>query len=150
VIEAETVLASARSVLLVDWPSRDVPDTLAGAGYRVVVKAGLGPAEFAEQQPSEGTFVSHPIGRPRERFELVYAHRPLAELPEIIALAKEFGAKAVWYQSGLDGDGAKDPKGCSVPQQASREARDLVESAGLSYADEQYIADVVRSLGMHR
>jgi len=150
VIEAESVLASARSVLLVDCPSRDVPDTLAGAGYRVVVKGGPGAGEFSEQQPSEGTFVSRPIGRPRERFEVVYAHRPLAELPAIIALAKEFGAQALWYQSGLVREDVKDPTGCWLPEGASREARGMVESAGLSYADDAYIADVVRSLGTHR
>jgi hypothetical protein len=31
--EAERILGQAGSVLLVDWPSRDVPDTLTNAGY---------------------------------------------------------------------------------------------------------------------
>lgn len=31
--EAQKILESAGSVLVVDWPSRDVPETLAKAGY---------------------------------------------------------------------------------------------------------------------
>jgi len=34
------------------------------------------------------------------------------ELPGIVAVAKEIGAHAVWYQTELASDGAKDPKGC--------------------------------------
>jgi hypothetical protein len=41
VTAGEQLLESANSVLLLDWPSRDAPDTLARAGYEVVVKGGI-------------------------------------------------------------------------------------------------------------
>ena len=44
----------------------------------------------------------------------------------------------------------KDSRGCWVHQKDSHEARKLVESAGLRYVDDAYIADVVRSLGIHK
>ena len=35
--QVEPILAMARTVVVVDWPSRDVPDTLARAGFTVLV-----------------------------------------------------------------------------------------------------------------
>ena len=110
----EDLLRSVRSVLLVDWPSPDVPDTLRAAGYEVYVKNGPGPDDFDPARP--------------DHVDLVYSHRPLVELPGIVAAAAQLGAKAVWLQTGSD------------------EAREIVESAGLRYVDEPYIADAVRSL----
>lgn len=34
-VDIARVLAETRTVLLVDWPSRDVPDTLTESGYKV-------------------------------------------------------------------------------------------------------------------
>jgi CoA binding protein len=124
--EAELILDQCASVLVVDWPSRDVPETLANAGYSVVVQGG-----------------PRSVGRP-EQVDLVYVHRPFDELPGIVALAKASGAKAVWWQSGLTSAGAKDPKGSWISEHVSRQARELVESAGLRYIDDVYIADAVR------
>jgi hypothetical protein len=110
----QEILRSARSVLLVDWPSRDVPDALADAGYAVFVKNGPGPTDFNPAPP--------------EQVDLVYCHRPLEELPGIVALAQELGARAVWCQS------------------PSAKARRIAEAAGLRYFGEEYIADAVRRL----
>jgi hypothetical protein len=41
------ILATAKIVLLVDWPSRDVPDTLTHAGYTVHVKDGPAADDFS-------------------------------------------------------------------------------------------------------
>ena len=87
------------------------------------------------------TSVAHPTN-----VDLVYCHRPLGELPGIVVLAKDLGAQTVWCQSGLANSAAKDPKGCWVPDEASRQARTIVESAGLGYVDDVYIADAVRRL----
>ena len=132
--EAEHILKSASCIVIVDWPSRDVPDTLAGAGYAVLVKGG----------PDQA------IGRPDEPVDVVYVHRPLAELSEIVAVAKSLGAQTVWYQSGLAASAVKDPRGCWLPEDASRDARALVESAGMRYVDDVYIADAVRRLGIRK
>ena len=142
--EATRMLAAARSVLLVDWPSSAIPDTLTKAGYTVFAKAGPEPDNFSVRELRDGEIEVRRLGGRPERVDLVYVHRPLAELPGIVAMATALGATAVWYQSGLAGDGTKDPTGCWLPPDAAREARGIVESAGLRYVDDVYLADAVR------
>ena len=146
--EAADILLAADSVLVVDWPSRDVPDTLARAGFAVVVHGGPGPEDYTEHRLENGGIVAVQIGRPPEHADVVYTHRPVDELPEIVETASAIGARAIWVQSGLAGDGQKDPSGCWMPPEDSRRARPIVESAGMTYIDEPYIADVVRQLGL--
>ena len=147
--EAERILEAAGSVLLVDWPSRDVPETLARAGYAVVVKGGPEPDNYQAQELRDGAVVPRPLGRPPEHADVIYSHRPLGELPGIVALAGQVGARTVWCQSGLASSGAKDPRGCWVPEEESRVARAIVESAGMTYVDDVYIAALVRRRAPH-
>ena len=144
---AARVLAETTSVLVIDWPSRDVPASLAIAGFTVFVKGGPGPADYNAWELDSGEPVSRPLGREPSRVDLVYCHRPLRELPGIIALAGRLGARALWWQTGLASDGGKDPSGCWVPPGESRQARDLAAAAGLAYVDDVYIADAVRARG---
>ena len=144
---AARILAEARSVLVIDWPSRDVPASLAFAGYTVFVKGGPGPADYAAWELDSGEPVSRPLGREPGRVDLVYCHRPFGELPGIIALAQRFGARAFWWQTGLASDGTKDPSGCWIPPGESDQARELAAAAGLAYVDDVYIADAVRARG---
>jgi predicted CoA-binding protein len=148
--EAQKILGSTHVVLIVDWPSRDVPDTLARAGFSVVVKGGPAPDDYSAYELSDGDVVVRGVGHPPERADIVYAHRPLGELPGLVAMAQQLDAKTVWCQSGLAADGANDPKGCWVPEDKSQEARRIVESAGLAYIDDTYIADAIRGLGEHK
>ena len=141
---AEEVLRAARTILLVDWPSRDVPDTLARAGYTVVVKGGPEPNNYSAYEMQDAEVVTRRVGQPPEHADLVYTHRPLNELSDIAAMARSIGAKAVWYQSGVDAAGADHPAGCWVPEDVSRQARAIVESAGLTYVEDIYIADAAR------
>jgi hypothetical protein len=146
-VSARTLLESCRRVLLVDWPSRDVPDALVRAGHTVFVKSGPGPDDYAAQELRDGQVVGRPgLSRPTSA-DLVYAYRPVDELPSIISLARELGATALWRQSGLRSDGAKDASGCWVPEEERDQARRLVESAGLIYIDDPYIADVAWTPG---
>jgi predicted CoA-binding protein len=144
--EAERILKAASSALVVDWPSRDVPDTLTRAGYAVFVKGGPEPDNYSAYEVSDGEVVTRRVGRAPERVDVVYSHRPLDELPGIVEMARELGATTVWCQSGLATSGENDPKGYWVPEEKSREARRMVESAGLAYVDDAYIADVARHL----
>ena len=144
---AARVLAEARSILVIDWPSRDVPASLAFAGYTVFVKGGPGPADYNAWEIDSGEPVSRPLGHEPGRVDLVYCHRPLRELPGIIALAGRLGARALWWQTGLTSDGSKDPSGCWAPPGESRQARELAGAAGLAYVDDVYIADAVRARG---
>lgn len=145
-MKAENFLRTVRSVLLIDWPDLDVPETLARAGLRVVVRGGPGPEDFSSYEWKDGQIVVRRIGHPPERADLVYAYRPLTELPEIVGAARALQSQAVWTQSGRSAAGTKDPKGCWLPEEELRAAQTLVRSAGLLHISEPYIADAARSL----
>jgi predicted CoA-binding protein len=140
----DAVLAAAGTFLVVDWPSRDVPDALARGGYGVVVHGGPGPGDYTAYEMVDGVVVARHVGRPPEHADVVYSFRPFDELPEIVDAALAVGAEAVWVQSGLDLAGEKDPTGCWLAPEAAAGAREVVESAGLVYLDHPYIADAVR------
>jgi sugar phosphate isomerase/epimerase len=150
VADAEAVLASSRSFLVIDWPTRDVPDTLALAGYEVVVHGGPGPNDYVAYTvaPAAGaggaTVVKRPVGAPPGRADVVWTYRPLAELPEAVRAAQACGAGTVWVHSGLAEGGAREPAGCWLPPGAADAARALVEGAGLAYLDQPSVADAVR------
>ena len=144
---AARILADTKSVLVIDWPSPDVPASLTFAGFTVFVKGGPGPADYNAWELDSGEPVSRPLGRALDRVDLVYCHRPFGELPGIIALAGRLGARALWWQTGLASDGTKDPSGCWIPPGESDQARELAAAAGLGYVDGVYIADAVRALG---
>ena len=144
---AARILAATTSVLVIDWPSRDVPASLAFGGFTVLVKGGPGPADYAAWELDAGEPVSRPLGREPDRVDLVYCHRPFGELPGIIALAGRLGARALWWQTGLASGGGKDATGCWATPEQSRQARGLAAAAGLAYIDNVYIADAVRARG---
>ena len=144
------ILAGAQSVLVVDWPIPEVPETLARCGFDVVVDGGPGPEDWHAYRLEGGDVVVTQVAGPPDRAQVVYSHRPIDELPEILELAKELGATAIWVHSGRSPDGSKDPRGCWMPEAESARARGLVESAGFVYVEEPYIADVARSLGSTR
>lgn len=140
------LLSETRTILLIDWPSRDVPDSLARHGFTVV--SDDGPRTGYNSYEADGDEVRvRPLVCPPETADLLYTHRPLGELPDIVETAKAVGARAVWLQSGRDNSGATDPRGVWLPPQDSRKARAIVEGAGLSYVDAPYIADAVRRRG---
>jgi predicted CoA-binding protein len=143
VTDAAGLLASARTVLIVDWPSTEVPESLARAGYGVVVHGGPGPADYTAWEAVGTEVVRRRVGRAPERVDIVYTHRPLDELTEIVAAAVTAGARAVWVQSGVDGAGAGDPRGCWLADGDAARARAVVEGAGLAYVDQPYIVDAL-------
>jgi predicted CoA-binding protein len=144
---ASGILARARSVLVIDWPSRDVPAALAAAGFDVTVKGGPGPTDYTVWEVTGGEPVTRQLGHAPEHADVVYCHRPFGELPSIIAMAQQLGATAIWRQSGLTSAGGKAPDGCWVPPGESREGRELAAAAGLNYIDDIYIAAAARALG---
>jgi len=146
--DAETILRAAESILVVDWPTEELPETLARAGYVVVVKGGPGPNDYVEYAAIEGgSFRLRPLGRP-DRVDLVHVFRPIEELPGFVELAVELGATAIWYLSGLAPDGTRDPAGCWLPADRSAEARRIVESAGLTYVERPLILEAIRGAGI--
>jgi hypothetical protein len=133
------ILAETTSVLLIDWPSREVPAALAAAGLAVTVKGGPGPDSYSAWELTGGQVSTRPLGGPPGHAGLVCFHRPFSELPSIIALAREVGARALWRQSGLAAPGVSAPDGVWVPGHERRQGRDLAAAAGLSYVDDVYI-----------
>jgi predicted CoA-binding protein len=140
-VNPKDLLKGVETVLVIDWPSKEVPENLTRAGYRVVVHGGPGPEDYSAYEVNNGEVVTRHVGRPPEHADLVYSYRPFSELPEIIASAKALGAKTIWTQSGLSAAGVNDPKGCWISEEELRTARKLVESAGLTFVSEPYIAD---------
>jgi predicted CoA-binding protein len=141
-MDANEIFQAAKSVLVIDWPSQDVPESLARAGKQVVVRGGPGPADYSVWEWEHGRIVKHPLGRAPEHVDLVYAHRPLSELPRVVDQARALGATAVWTQSSLSADGSKDPRGCWIAESELESARRLVEAAGMVYFSSPYIGDV--------
>jgi predicted CoA-binding protein len=137
---------TVETVLVIDWPTRDVPESLTMAGFHVVVRGGPGPEDYLVCALNNGEIVTRHLGRAPDRADLIYSHRPFSELTEIIATAKELHAKILWIQSGVSATGVNDPKGCWIPEEELRSARDLVESSGLNYVTEPYIGDVAREI----
>jgi hypothetical protein len=136
-------LPGVASILLVDWPSREVPESLTRAGYRVTLKGAPGEGEYSGYEIANGHVrVRRMQTRPVD-VDLVYVHRPLDELPGILEMARDLGAHTLWYQSGVDDTGARDSRGCWVPPGESDRARALVEASGLRYSDHAYIADSI-------
>ncbi len=105
--EAGQILSEARSILLVDWPSTDVPETLARAGYTVLVQGGPQPDNYSVYEVRDGEVVSRRTGRAPAAVDLVYSYRPIEELAGIAAMAQRLGADAVWLQSGVASDGRR-------------------------------------------
>ena len=123
----DELLRDATSAYVIDWPSRDIPDSLARAGIRTFVHGGPRPDqvdEFVVGEAGSVELANH--GVMPERADFVYSYRPLGDLPNVIASAQALGARAVWQHQGSD------------------EARQLVEAAGLAYVEGPDLADEVR------
>jgi sugar phosphate isomerase/epimerase len=141
------ILQNATSVVVVDWPTKEVPDSLARAGLEVSVHGGPEPDNWSVQEVgADGEVVGRGTGVAPAHADVVYSFRPLGELGEILEMAKQVGAKTVWLQSGKDAEGRSDPKGCWFLEEDRSVARAAVEDAGFAYVDQPYIGDVARSL----
>jgi len=140
------ILKSVYTVLVVDWPTKEVPESLVRAGFHVVVHGGPGPEDYSRYELNNGKIVERRVGRPPERADLIYSYRPFSELPEIINTAKSLQAKTIWTQSGLSGSGVDDPKGCWVPDEQLKSAQNLVQAAGMNYVSHPFIGDVAREI----
>lgn len=145
--EPEEVLRAASAVLVVDYPTRSVPEALARAGLDVVVRGGPGPDDFTAYLVDAGEVVARRTGRPPVRADVVYVHRPLAELAAIVATARALGAGTVWLQSGVDQQGGRDPAGCWMSEGDVAAARAVVEGAGLALVWEASIVEAAQRLG---
>ena len=138
------ILKGAKAIVVIDWPSKDVPDSLARAGLEVSVHGGPEPDNWSIQEVQDGEVVGRGTGEPPTQADIVYSFRPLSELPEVLEMADRVAAKAVWIQSGKDDAGKPDPRGTWLPDEDRRMARAAIEAAGFTYIDTPYIGDAAR------
>lgn len=131
--DVSRLLAETQTVVIVDWPSREVPDTLALRGFTVI--ANEGPETYTAYEADGNHVRTRSVDGLPQSAELVYAYRPIDELPDIVQTATAVGATAVWLHSAGD----------LAPADVSQ-ARELVEQSGLVFVDEPYIVDAVRAL----
>ena len=132
-MDQKQLLAAGQTILLIDWPSPEVPELLARAGLHVVVRGGPGPTDYSAYEYKDGAVARRHLGRPPERADLVYTYRPLSELPGIVTQAANLHAKAIWAQS-------------NASEEELGAARQLVEAAGLQFVTEPLISDVARQM----
>jgi hypothetical protein len=46
-VNPRETLEAVKTVLIIDWPSKEVPEMLATAGLNVVVRGGPGPEDYS-------------------------------------------------------------------------------------------------------
>lgn len=120
-------LAMPVSVLLVDWPSQDVPRALLGAGcivlsanlasgtasvYGVIdpgnaAPAGDGVEVIAAERGGDPALLIRALDTMPERVDAVALFRPEAEHVAIVRRAVMLGARALWVQRGHLADEAR-------------------------------------------
>ena|SRR5688572_2356707 len=110
----------ARTILLVDWPSRDVPDSLARAGWSVTSQEG--PDTYAAYEVVGDDVERRIVDQPAD-VDAVYIYRPLDELSELVEFAEQLGARTIWWETSPD----------STSPQADARAREMVEGSGLEF-----------------
>ncbi len=143
--DTDTILRTAHSVLVVDWPTKALPETLS-VPVRGLREVGPRARRLVTYEAADdGSIRRHRIGRP-DRVDLVHVYRPIDELAAFVELARDLGASIVWVR-GLAADGTRDPAGCWLSA-GPLIARGLVEAAGLVYVDHPSILDAVRTAGI--
>ena len=108
------------TILLIDYPGKVVPETLARAGHVVLTHEGPGELDYGSYAVERDEVVQGPRGPAPAHADIVFTHRPLDELPGIVEEAARIGATTVWV----------------TEEAAGEEARSIVEAAGLAYVGE--------------
>lgn len=149
------ILAAAHHVLLHNWPSTDVPHTLARAGFAVTVFGGPAPDDVSVTELVDGEIVDRRIGVRPESADVLYVYpwpgfELERDLPDVARTARELGAGTLWFQSALAEDGSQDDHGTWVPEDDAARIDEISEAEGLSVVRDAYIADVARELGAGR
>src|SRR5689334_15474270 len=101
--EPAQILRSAKSILLVDWATEDVPLTLVQAGFTVF---GASPGKYSAIEVAEESclFFHLLLERPAQ-VDIVSVFRPENEHEEIVAHhVVPLSAKVVWLQPSIGSD----------------------------------------------
>ncbi|MDQ4069649.1 MAG: hypothetical protein M3203_09320 [Actinomycetota bacterium] len=68
----------------------------------------------------------------------------------MVETARRLGARAIWFQSGLNPGGEQDPAGCWMAPEDEARARRVVEAAGLAFVAQPFIVDALEELAARR
>lgn len=150
-MDPEQVLTAARDVVLHNWPSREVPDSLVKSGRSVTVYGGPEPDDISVCELAGDEIISRRTGVPPKHADLVYVYPWPGfdlerDLPRVASEAQELGASALWYQSGRNSDGTESANGYWLPDAEAERVTTIAESAGLSTVHNAYIADIAVQL----
>lgn len=145
------VLAEAHHVLVHNWPSTDVPHTLARAGLAVTVIGGPAPDDVTVTEVVDGEIASRWTGVLPERVDVLYVYpwpgfALERDLPGAVATAAQRGASTLWYQSALAPYGSQDDHGTWVEEAEAERITAIAREAGLEAVIDVYIADAARAL----
>jgi predicted CoA-binding protein len=141
------ILRSAKVVVLHDWPSEDVPNALVLAGLDVTFQGGPEPDDLYVMRLVDGHPETSPVTSLPERADIIYSHRPAAELPRLLAEAQQLGATTLWHQSGRNEDGEKDPTGVFLTPTEAEHMAALAHEAGVAFVSSPYIVEAAAAAG---
>jgi predicted CoA-binding protein len=130
-VKPSEVLDTSKYVLVIDYPDRDVPETLVRGGFEVIAHEGPTDADYYVYGLEGDTLTRRRLDHVPSMADLIYTYRPLEELDGIAAFAQKLGAKAIWVQPDTGHDSAR--------------GRGIVEPKGLAYVDSPDIRDAVRA-----
>src|SRR6187402_1845821 len=94
----DEILRSATHVVVMDYPSLDVPDALTSAGLAVTIYGGPSEADVLVSELSDGAIARRQVGRYPDRADVLYVYRPVAEIDGIISEAHRLRAQTIWRQ----------------------------------------------------
>lgn len=144
-MDAKQALKNTRAILLIDWPNKNVLETLTRVGFSVFVHGGPGPEEYSVYELKGGEIIFRRSGRRPDHADLVYSYRPVAELAQTVDEAQTVDAKILSVQSGISSNGGRtDAKAFWMTDEHMRCAQGQVEAAGWELITQPYIGDLVR------
>ncbi|MGW5237677.1 CoA-binding protein [Monashia sp. NPDC004114] len=135
------ILHTARTMVLHDWPSEDVPNALAHAGLELTFQGGPDPDDLYVMSLVDGRPETRPADGLPDHADIIYSHRPEAELPRLLEEARRLGASTLWHQSGRDERGEKDPTGVHLTDAEAEQMTTLAREAGIHFVSTPYIVD---------
>jgi hypothetical protein len=146
--DARAALASAQSVLLVDWLGPETPRTISRLVPVTYGKVGPADDDWALVEPQDGGDGFRTTRCPRpDHADLLHLDWTLG-FDEFVGVAAELGVKTFWYHSGRTRPPAPaDDRGVWVPARQSARQRATVEALGMTYIDDHHLLDVAAALG---
>ncbi|MBS1530112.1 MAG: CoA-binding protein [Bacteroidetes bacterium] len=94
--DPEYILKKAKTILLIDWPDKNVPHSLINAGLKVY---GYSPDHYNEATDKAGDIVFNRLNERPASVDIVFIYRPEAEHERILKdQVLPLGAKIIWLQ----------------------------------------------------